>query len=257
MPHNVKWDPSQYLTFDKQRLQPALDLIARIPEEAQRITDIGCGPGNVTNILYGRWPTAQICGIDNSPDMLTKAKNDLPHIEWQHADLNTWQSSLQVDVLFSNAALHWLDDHELLFPNLIKSVKPGGTLAIQMPRNWAAPSHMSINQAVSEGSWKSKLEPLIKEQPTRSPEFYYEILSPHVQELEIWETEYIQVLEGENPVAEFVKGSWLRRFLQALDEPERTEFENCYREKVKLAYPKQTDGKTLFPFRRLFILTKL
>lgn len=255
---NVVWDPKQYLGFDFHRLRPALDLIARIPAEGPgSVIDLGCGPGNVTRILKERWKDAEVTGVDNSEEMLVKARESYPDINWQTVDLNNWQSNQPVDVLFSNAALHWLEDHDVLFPQLLKSVKPGGYLAVQMPRNWEAASHMSINETVASGKWRERLESVIRLTPSLAPEKYYEILAAHVSELEIWETDYIQVLEGENPVAEYVKGSWLQRFLQELEEPESSEFEAIYREKILEAYPKQSDGKTLFPFKRCFILARL
>ncbi len=255
---NVVWDPKQYLGFDFHRLKPALDLISHIPNEApESVIDLGCGTGNVTRILKERWGETDITGVDNSDEMLQKARESYPDINWQTVDLNNWQSNQPVDVLFSNAALHWIEDHDVLFPQLLKSVKPGGYLAVQMPRNWGAASHMSINETVASGKWRERLESVIRLEPTLSPDAYYKIIAPLVSEIDIWETDYIQVLEGENPVAEYVKGSWLQRFLQELEEPQRSEFENIYREKILEAYPKQADGKTLFPFKRLFICAKL
>ncbi len=257
MAENVTWDPNHYLSFDKHRLRPALDLISHIQvAEPDSIVDLGCGPGNITSILQDRWSEASVTGIDSSQEMLDKAHAHNPNILWKQADLKHWDADSAVDLLFSNAALHWLEDHGRLFPELLGNVVPGGTVAIQMPRNWQAASHASINEVIVEGPWKELLEPEILLEPSHSPEFYYDILAPLTDELTIWETDYIQVLEGENPVAEFVKGSWLQRFLQILEEPFRSEFETAYREKILNAYPKQADGKTLFPFKRLFILAQ-
>lgn len=131
---------------------------------------------------------------------------------------------------------------------------PGGFLAAQMPRNWFAPSHTIITDVVTDGPWRATLEPLLRPNPTGGPDAYYDILAPVSGSLEIWETEYCQILEGDNPVAEFVKGSQLKRFLDALDEPLKGEFWSGYCERILAAYPKRADGRTLFPFRRLFIL---
>ncbi len=250
-----KWDPTQYLAFGNERLQPALDLLARIPLEApQTIVDLGCGAGNVTRALKSRWPQAKITGIDGSPEMLERARAEAPDIHWVEADLNKWRPDAPCELIYSNAALHWLDDHERLFPHLTAQLAPGGYLAVQMPRNWFAPSHTNITEAVQSGAWREILEPLLRPAPSHAPEIYYEILSPVAQSLAIWETEYCQILDGENPVAEFVKGTQLKRFLDALDEPQRSSFEAAYRERILTAYPKRGDGKTLFAFRRLFIL---
>ena len=249
------WDPAQYLAFGTERLQPALDLLSRIPlTSPATIIDLGCGAGNVTKALKQRWPNASLTGVDGSANMLERARSGDPDVAWVEADMNDWKPGNPVDLIYSNAALHWLDDHGALFPRLMEHVSPGGYLAVQMPRNWAAPSHSRITEAVRTGPWREKLEPLLRSAPSHAPDVYYDILSPVTSRLEIWETDYCQILEGDNPVAEFVKGSQLKRFLDALDEPGRSRFENDYRARILAAYPKRQDGKTLFPFRRLFVL---
>jgi len=251
----MAWDPNQYLTFGNERLQPALDLLSRIPlDAAGTMIDLGCGPGNVTNTLKGRWPNASITGVDVSPEMLERAHAEDPDITWIEADLNDWRPDTPADLIFSNAALHWLNEHDRLFPQLMQHIAPGGFLAVQMPRNWSAPSHTCITEAVKAGPWRETLEPLLRPAPSHAPSFYYDLFAAETNSLAIWETEYCQILEGENPVAEFVKGSQLKRFLDALDEPARSEFEGDYRKRILAAYPKRMDGKTLFPFRRLFLL---
>lgn len=251
----MAWDPTQYLTFGNERLQPALDLLSRIPLEAPgTVIDLGCGPGNVTKALKGRWPNAAFTGVDGSPEMLEHARAEDRDIEWVEADLNDWRPGAPSDVIYSNAALHWLNDHDKLLPILMKHIAPGGFLAVQMPRNWPAPSHTCITEAVHAGPWREMLEPLMRPAPSHEPSFYYELLVSETSSLAIWETEYCQILEGENPVAEFVKGTQLKRFLDALEEPARGEFEDDYRKRILAAYPKRRNGKTLFPFRRLFLL---
>ena len=253
----MAWDPAQYLAFASERLIPALDLLSRIPLAApDTVIDLGCGAGNVTKALKQRWPEAAFTGVDGSPDMLARARAEDPDIEWVEADVNDWRPGAPVDVIYSNAALHWLDDHAALFPRLLGHIAPGGFLAVQMPRNWAAPSHTCIVEAVHAGPWRDKLKPLLRPAPAHAPKVYYDILAPLTSSLAIWETEYCQILEGENPVAEFVKGSQLKRYLDALEEPERSAFENDYRARILEAYPKRENGKTLFPFRRLFVLAE-
>ena len=166
----------------------------------------------------------------------------------------TWASDRGVDLLYSNAALHWLADHARLFPHLLDQVAAGGVLAVQMPRMFRQPSHTLIEDVAREGPWAARLAPLIKPPPVAEPGFYYSLLAPRVARLDLWETEYQQILEGEAPVADWTKGTWLKPFLDALAEPERSAFEAEYRRRTRIAYPPLADGRTLFPFRRLFIV---
>src|SRR6266516_3659447 len=140
----MPWDPAQYLKFAGPRLRPALDLLQRIDCEApSRVYDLGAGAGNVTRLIAARWPEARIVGIDGSAEMLAKAAAENPEIEWRQADLASWRPERPADVIYSNAALHWLDDHERLFPALFAGLAPGSVLAVQIPRNFGAPSHTS------------------------------------------------------------------------------------------------------------------
>ncbi|MBV9828778.1 MAG: methyltransferase domain-containing protein [Alphaproteobacteria bacterium] len=251
----MPWDPAQYLKFAGPRLRPALDLLQHIDAEAPSIVyDLGAGAGNVTRLIAARWPSAAITGVDSSAEMLAKAKKELPDIEWQLADLGAWQPPRPADVIYSNAALHWLDDHDMLFPRLLAGLAPHGVLAVQIPRNFAARSHTLISEAALDGPWRTTLEPLLRPAPVAEPEFYYDLLAPRAARLDMWETEYLQVLDGDNPVKEWTKGTWLSPLLNALEEPQRSRFEAAYAERVAAAYPQRRDGKTLFPFRRLFMV---
>lgn len=251
----MSWDPRQYLAFAGHRLRPVLDLLARIPaEDPAFVVDLGCGAGNGTKILRQTWPNARMAAVDSSPEMLERARQESPDIEWSEGDIATWQPDTKVDVLFSNAALHWLDHHETLFPALLDHVKPGGYFAVQMPANFREPSHTMIEEVAHDGPWRAAIEPLINEPPTKEPGFYYELLAHRVQELDIWKIQYQQVVEGDDPVAEFTKGTWLPQFLEPLEEPQRSDFEAEYRRRLREAYPKQEDGKTIFPFNRLFMV---
>ena len=253
----MSWDPAQYLKFSGERLRPALDLLARVPAAAPRtVVDLGCGAGNLMPLLRARWPQARLTGVDGSPQMLAKARADHPQAEFVEADVGDWRPAPAVDVLYSNATLHWLEGHERLFPDLLRSVAPGGWLAVQMPRNFAAPSHTAVRDAIEAGPWRARLEPHLRANPVAEPAFYWRLLADKAAALEIWEIEYLQVLRGENPVAEFTKGTWLKPFLDRLQEPERGAFEADYRARVLAAYPPEADGRTLFPFRRLFIVAQ-
>ncbi len=249
------WDPAQYLAFGDHRLRPALELLARIPHEAPaRVVDLGCGAGNVTRFLRLRWPEAEMTGIDTSPEMLAEAAKEEPGVDWRAGSFATWQPEQPVDVIYSNAALHWEGDHQGLFPRLLGCLAPGGVLAVQMPRNFGEPSHTSMRVVAANGPWAEKLAGVMRPDPVSEPDFYYGLLAPLAAKLDMWETRYVQVLKGENPVAEFTKGSWLKPILDALEEPQRSGFEAEYRRLVLEAYPPREDGVTLFPFTRLFIL---
>jgi trans-aconitate 2-methyltransferase len=249
------WDPSQYLKFAGPRLQPALDLLARVGAESPTtVVDLGCGAGNVTRLLTRRWPDAHVSGVDGSAEMLTKARGEDGGIEWIEADLKTWSPAQPAEVVYSNAVFHWLDDHESLFPHLLGHVAPGGALAVQMPRNHGNPSHTCMIEAAHAGPWKATLESVLRPSPVAPPEAYYDILAPRAAALDIWETVYTHVLDGDNPVVEWTKGTALKPLLDALVEGPREAFLAEYAARIAAAYPRRADGKTLFPFRRLFIL---
>ena len=251
------WDPAQYLRFAGHRLRPALDLLNRIDlAQPETVVDLGCGAGNVTRWLAQRWPDAAVTGIDASAAMLAKAAEALPGVRWQRAGIAAWRPERPPDLIYSNAALHWLPDHEGLFPKLAGELAPGGVLAVQMPRNFGAPSHTAMAEAARDGPWFETLAPLLKPAPVHEPAFYHRLLAPQASAVDLWETTYFQVLEGENPVAEWTKGTWLKPMLDALDGDRRRGFEAAYRARIAAAYPPGPDGRTLFPFRRLFIVVR-
>jgi trans-aconitate 2-methyltransferase len=253
----VPWDPAQYLKFAGHRLRPAIDLLGRIDVDAPAtVYDLGAGTGNVTRLIQARWPGARITGVDESAEMLAKAAAESPGIRWERAHLGAWRPREPADVIYSNAALHWLGDHGRLFPALLAALAPGGALAVQMPRNFSAPSHVAIGEAARGGRWRATLEPLLRPSPVHEPAFYFDLLAPRAASIDLWETEYLQILEGEHAVVEWTKGTWLRPLLDALDEPDRSRFEARYAEIVDAAYPRRPDGRTLFPFRRLFIVAR-
>jgi trans-aconitate 2-methyltransferase len=251
------WDPTQYRKFGGERLRPALDLIARISlEKAKSIVDLGCGTGNVTKILAQTWPEAKVTGIDNDPAMLAASRQIAPEIEWREGNIAGWPSepSPTHDLIFTNAALHWVPKHKELFPRLVGALARGGVLAVQMPNNFASPSHVSITQTVDEGAWRERLSPLLLRNPLLSLAEYRNLLTPLAAEIDIWETEYLHVLSGPDPVREWVKGTALRPLLAALSALEGEEFLARLSERLRKAYAPEPDGKTLFPFRRVFIV---
>jgi trans-aconitate 2-methyltransferase len=251
----MAWDPSQYAKFAAPRLRPAIDLLNRIElVSPHEVYDLGSGTGNVTRMLKRRWPDAQVTGVDSSQEMLAKAAAEASDIAFAHADLARWRPPRPADLIYSNAALHWIDNHAKFFPQLMQALAPGGVLAVQMPRNFSAPSHTAVADAARSGPWRGELEPLLRPTPVAPPDFYFDLLSSRCAALDIWETEYLHVLTGKDPVKEWIKGSWLNPLLDALAEPERSEFEAAYGALVAQAYPANARGVTLLPFRRLFLI---
>jgi trans-aconitate 2-methyltransferase len=254
------WNPSQYLKYAGPRLRPAIDLIERIgaafgaAPAPRAIFDLGCGTGNTTRLLAERWPAADLVGVDGSADMLARARESDIGARWMEAELADWAPPAPPDLLYSNAALHWLDGHEVLFPHLMGCLSEGGVLAVQMPRNHGEPSHTLMADAARAGPWWQRLKRVRGLPPVAPPETYYDILAPVARRLEIWESVYLHVLEGDDPVVEWTRATGFRPLLDALDGAEREGLLEDYRARIAKAYPKRADGKTLFPFRRMFIV---
>lgn len=254
------WDAAQYLKFAGPRLRPAIDLLARIEAASPAaIADLGCGTGTATRLLAKRWPGAKVCGVDASPGMLAVARSESADdaIAWIEADVAAWSPAVPLDVLFSNAALHWLDGHARLLPRLVRCLRPGGTLAVQMPRNHLSPSHTCIGEAAAAGPWGRRLDGILRPFPVEAPAAYHDLLVPVAASVDIWETEYLHVLTGDNPVVEWTRSTALKPVLALLDEGEREAFLADYGARIAAAYPRRADGATLFPFRRLFIVARM
>jgi trans-aconitate 2-methyltransferase len=253
----MRWDPGLYEGFADHRLRPALDLMGAIPDiAAASIHDLGCGPGAATRLLARRWPAAAVTGVDSSAEMIARANAEPGTIRWQQADIAAWRPEAPADLIFSNATLHWLDDHAGLFPRLFASVTPGGVLAVQMPRNHAAPTHTAIADLAAEPRWAERLGRLLRPNPVAPPEAYYDLLAPAAEAVDVWETEYLHVLEGEDPVVRWVSATALAPLLQALPPAEAEEFRAEYAARMRAAYPRRADGTTLMPYRRLFMVAR-
>jgi trans-aconitate 2-methyltransferase len=250
------WQPSLYKRFSGERERPALDLIARIPlERPGFLCDIGCGAGNVTALLRARWPEARILGMDSSPAMLEAARKLLPDVGFVRDDAASWTPPEPADLLFANAVFNWLPDHGRLLPRLMDSLEPGGVLAVQMPRNHDRPSHRLMIETAKSGPWRARLARQIdRPPPVAEPAVYARILGPLARTLDIWETDYLMRLDGENPVVTWTQATALRPFLEPLDEPGRAAFLADYAARIRAAYPPEADGRTLLLFRRLFIV---
>lgn len=251
----MPWNPQAYEAFADHRMRPAIDLLNRVPLEAPpRIVDLGCGSGGVTLLLAARWPQAAIVALDSSAEMLARARARSATIEWQQTDLAAWRAPRPFDLVFSNAALHWLSDHAAVFERLARAVAPGGVLAVQMPSNFSAPSHVLMHELALELPYRAHLETVLRPAPVLEAREYHALLAPRFARVDIWSTEYLQVLSGENPVADWTRSTWLGGLLEALPEALRAPFEAEYRRRVRGAYAKAEDGRTLFPFRRLFMV---
>lgn len=252
----MSWDPSLYLTFDDKRTRPAAELLSRVLTDApDTVVDLGCGPGNSTTLLAARWPDARIEGVDSSQEMLDKAATSGIRATWSRADIAEWRSATPQDVIFTNAALHWLEDHTTLFPALMDQLRPSGTLAVQMPRNFEAPSHTLLHETVVE-TGDPALTSLLRPNPVADADVYHRLLAPHAASLDIWETTYLQVLTGEDAVLAWTSGTALVPFTSALDGEACDSFVEAYRLKLANAYPPEPDGSTLFSFKRIFIVAR-
>jgi trans-aconitate 2-methyltransferase len=250
----MTWNPDVYLTFADQRTRPAADLLARVPaQHPENVIDLGCGPGNSTGLLAARWPKAQLEGLDSSAEMLAEAGKSGVAAEWVLADLARWTPKTPYDVIFSNATFQWVPDQAALFPKMMTFVKPGGVFAFQVPVNYDAPSHVLMRETANDPRWREKLKSM-REIERGKADAYYGILKPHAASLDIWKTEYLQILEGEDAVYRWVSGTGLRPFVQALEGAEREAFIAAYKAKLNQAYPRRADGVTLFPFERLFVV---
>ncbi len=251
----MTWNPDIYMRFGNERSRAAADLLARVPlEQARLAVDLGCGPGNSTDLLAARFPEADLIGVDTSREMLERARADGPKAAWIEADADSYRPPAETDLLFSNATLHWLPDHETLFPALLETLKPGAALAVQMPDNFAAPSHTLLQELAHTAPWDRWLANLRPARPVAAAQAYFDWLSPLAERLDIWTTEYCQVLSGPDPVLNWVRGTALTPFLAALPENEHDGFLEAYRSGLTAAYPARADGRTLFPFRRLFMI---
>ncbi|MEX1035791.1 MAG: methyltransferase domain-containing protein [Sneathiella sp.] len=253
----MTWNPEQYSLFSDHRLRPAIDLLSQVPLHAPSVIyDLGCGTGNVTALLSQHWNEAIVTGIDSSMEMLETARRDHPSIEWKVGDIGNFSPTSKGNLIFSNAALHWLDNHEKLFPKLLDQLRPGGVLAVQMPNNFTAPSHETLYDLAQSEEWIDRLGPLVRPAPVHNINWYFDLLSPLVEKINIWETTYFQVLKGRDAVLEWTRGTALRPFLVALDGDEVNVFESQYAERLMEAYPIRRDGSTLYPFSRLFIVVQ-
>jgi trans-aconitate 2-methyltransferase len=250
------WSARQYLRFEDERTRPPRDLLAQVPLQApRRVIDLGCGPGNSTELLIERYPDAETMGLDSSPDMLRQARERLPHVKFAEADLASWAPPAATDLLFANAVMQWVPDHTAVLRRMLQALPSGGVLAVQMPDNTNEPALALMREVGAAGPWAAKLmasHSARDDLPT--PGGYYDLLRPLCTHLDIWHTVYNHVLAGPEGIVEWFKGSALRPFLNAISNAERTAYLAAYTARIAQAYPARFDGKVLLRFPRLFIV---
>ena len=250
------WSPAQYLKFADERSRPARDLLAAVPlTEVRRAVDIGCGPGNSTELLVARFPEAEITGLDSSPEMLEAARKRLPNVAFVEADVATWRPEAPVDLLYANATFQWVPDHKAVLKRLFRALPAGGVLAVQMPDNVASePSHTLMRALAAEAPWAEKFREPIARETIATPADYYNLLQPQAARIDIWHTIYNHPLANAAAIVAMVRSTGLRPYLARLDEDEQSAWLARYEAKLAEAYPPLADGKVLFRFPRLFIV---
>ncbi|MGO2938330.1 MAG: methyltransferase domain-containing protein, partial [Glutamicibacter arilaitensis] len=259
---NMKWDPSKYTEFSDYRGRPYTDLLGQLGQiDASKIIDLGCGPGNMTRLLAQRWPDAQVEGLDSSAEMIAKAQSSVqePNLNFALADATTWHPDADTDLLFSNAMLQWVPGHRQLLAGWLKELKVGANVAIQIPGNFGSPSHAVMRQVADSPKWADQLSGVLRHvDVVGEPDEYQRIFLEAGVQANVWESTYQQLLVGEDPILNWVRGTALLPIRAALSAPDYAQFENDYRVAVAEHYPSFTaqDGTVLtnFPFRRIFMI---
>lgn len=257
LPH---WDPDQYARFEAERDRPALDLLLRLPADLDPavVWDLGCGAGQHAALLKRRHPAAAVHGLDSSADMIARARARTSGVDWRTGDIGGWAPERPVDLIFSNAALHWLQDHGTLIPRLAAALAPGGVLAVQMPLAHDTAHHAAIRAVAAEGDWAEVLAGVGRMPRLPDAATYYDLLARDCADIDIWSTTYIHALPGPDPVLEWISGTALRPYLTALDAAgmSRGPFLDALSARLAAAFPPRADGVTLLPFPRLFLVAR-
>lgn len=248
------WDPDIYLKFGGERTRAAADLLARVPLSApKRVVDLGCGPGNSTALIASRYPNADILGVDSDEAMLTQASAAHVNARFEAGDFETWTPRDAPDLIYTNAALHWAADPLGVASRLFRALAPGGVLALQVPQNFDKPSHVEMRAAAQDGPWAGKLRGVFQPLLLNAQD-YARALALLDAKLDVWSTAYLHVLDGENAVLKWISGSALRPYFARLNAEESAGFEANLAARLKRAYPPERDGRTYFPFHRLFVV---
>ena len=255
-----RWDPERYLTYADERGRPFVELISRVGADRPRtVVDLGCGPGNLTALLAERWPDADVTGIDSSPEMIDRARATAPGIDFEVGDVREWAGSTgdEVDVLVSNATLQWVPGHLDLLPALVERVAPGGWFAFQVPGNFDEPSHTIRAELAAEAPYAEHTGG-IPAPDAHDAATYLDALARLGCAVDAWETTYLHVLQGEDPVFTWVSGTGARPTLQAIAEADPAlgrAFEDELKHRLRAAYPVTGHGVVL-PFRRVFVVAR-
>ena len=252
----MAWSASQYVKFEDERTRPARDLLAQVPlASVSHAVDLGCGPGNSTELIVERFGAAGVSGLDSDMDMLAAARKRLPETAFVEADLTTWQPAEPADLLFANAVFQWLPNHLDIFDRLMDGLKCGGVLAVQMPDNLGEPSHLMMEQTAQNGPWSDAfISKSVRRAALPSPSVYYERLAPKSERLDIWHIVYNHPMENAAAIVEWVKGTGLRPYLDQAGEEHRDAFTADYLARLEEVYPPMMDGRVLLRFPRLFIV---
>ncbi len=252
------WSASQYLKFEDERTQPARDLLEGVPlETVGRAVDLGCGPGNSTELLVARYPDAEITGVDSDENMLAAARNRLPALTFEQADLAGWAPSQPVDLLFANAVFQWLPDHLDVMDRLMDCLNPGGVLAVQMPNNLGEPSHLLMEETLHDGPWASGFAgKSLRRRTLPDRQVYRDRLAPKARDVRTWSIVYRHPMADAAAIVAMVQSTGLRPYLAAVGEDNAEAFLDAYRARIDAAYPPQADGKRLFPFPRFFLVAQ-
>ena len=250
------WQPNQYLKFANERTQPSIDLVSHINlSNPRKIIDIGCGPGNSTQVLVNKWPNAQVLGIDNSPAMIEKAKSDYPNQQWKIMDANNLDLNEKYDLVFSNATIQWLPNHDELIKILASLTKDKGALAIQLPFYLNMPISKEVAKVAAKEKWLAKTNGCFDNFYVYQVGYYYDVLYPLFDRVELWETSYFHVMDSHMALMEMIRTTGMKPYLDRLNSDiEKVEFENEILDRLKTVYPKQKNGKVLFPFERIFFI---
>lgn len=260
-PGPAAWNPTLYRRFEDERTRPAAELLARVRlDPARTVFDLGCGPGNATELLAQRWPQAQLVGVDNSATMLASARQRLPACRFvaaDVADLSAWLGDTPPDLLYSNATLQWLGDHEALFPRLFRALAPGGVLAVQMPDNLDQPSHRLMREMAALPRFAAQL-PQADQARTRLLPIgqYYDLLAAQADEVEVWHTVYQHRMDGPAAIVDWLRATGLKPYTDPLPTDERAAFLAAYEAAIAQAYPPRADGRRLLAFPRLFLVAR-
>lgn len=252
------WNPSLYLRFEDERTRPARDLLDRVPlATIAHGVDVGCGPGNSTELLAERWPGSDILGIDTSESMLAEAQKHLPSARFEKGDATSWQAGRAPDLIFANAVMQWVPGHAALLPRLLAQTAPGGALAVQMPDNLEEPSHRMMRETAVLGPWASKIADggRIRERILPA-EDYYNLFAGQASLIDIWRTTYYHVLDDAAAIVSWVRATGLRAFLDPLDPADQPAFLEDYTARIAQAYPPRADGKVVLAFPRIFIVVQ-